>query len=90
MKILKIILICICIISLLLPFIIIFIGNNMQSYYKGFIDDPSKNDDEIRDALIQKRVWAQICELPIWRYSLIIFVLTAILLIALLIFNKAR
>ena len=88
MKVLKVVLICICIISLLLPFTVIFIGNNMQSYYKGFIDNPSKSDDEIRDALVKKRVWAQICESPNWIYSFIIFGASVISLIVLLMIKK--
>lgn len=90
MKTLKIILICVCIISLLLPLTTFFIGNKMQGYYKGFIDDPSKSNDETQAALAQKRFWAQICESPDWIYSFIIFAVSAICLIVLLIIKKLR
>ncbi len=62
MKVLTIILICICIVSLLLPLVVIGISGYMQNYYKEAALDTSKTNEEIRELLAKKKAWADISE----------------------------
>lgn len=83
MKIFKIVLLFICIISLLLPLTVFVISSHVQGYYKGFIDDPSKTNEEIREALARKKLWADICESYAWLSSYVVFGISALTLLAL-------
>ena len=81
MKVLKIILICICIISFLLPFIAKFVSIEMQAYYKNQIDDFSKSDQEIREILAKKQFWAQVNDSTALAYSFVVTVVSGVLLL---------
>ena len=87
MKTLKLVLmiavILICIFSLLLPITTFFVSSTIQGHYKASIDDPTKTDEEIREALQKKKIWAEIGESPYWKYSYIIFGISVLVFVIL-------
>lgn len=73
MKVLKLGLLCLCIISFLLPLVLLGVSSIMQSYYKTQIDDLSKNEKEIKEIIAKKMFWASIGETTIIKYSYVVF-----------------
>ena len=84
MKMIKNVLLCLCIVSILLPIILGFISSYMQGYYKAQIDDFSKNEQEKEKLLDQKAFWAQVGEFITLKHSIIVFVFLSLLLLIIL------
>ena len=64
-----------------MPIVVLTIGSNVQGYYKSFIGDLSKSDEEIREALVRKKLWADICESDAWLCSYVVFAASALTLL---------
>ena len=85
MKTLKIILICLCVISILVPIIIVGICSQMQGYYKAQIDG-TLTKEETDELLKKKKFWANVSESPV--YGVCAYSVLAVSLVTLVFIRK--
>lgn len=83
MKAFKIVLLCFCMFSLLLPLIVGIVSSGMQSHYKSQMDDLSNSTQETQELLAKKSFWANVGETTALKYSYVVFAFLAVFLFVL-------
>ena len=76
MKILRITLLTLCILSLVVTIAMPLLSSYMQGYYKAQLDGTNTNEDA-EELLNQKALWARIGETRIFSYIFLFFTCTA-------------